>query len=221
MLFDWGHTLFDTAGSVEFIVEWATRSGHSVTADDAAQLHLAALQRSRQPEELAKGRDLSAEVHRSCWLDLWIDLEAAVPGVAEPLYEVETSAVGWSPYPDTADVLHALAATGVPVAIVSDVPFDLRPIFDHYGLLHLVDVFVLSGEHASLKSEGKLFELALEALGKAPGDVLMVGDNPANDGTAVGLGIRTLLLPHPAPGAPRGLAAVLQLIGRSAARSDT
>ena len=61
VLFDWGHTLFDTAGSVEFIVEWAARSGRPVTSDEAARLHLAALQRSRRPDELAKGRDLSAE----------------------------------------------------------------------------------------------------------------------------------------------------------------
>lgn len=220
-MLDWGHTLFDTAGSIEFIVEWAARSGRPVTHDEAARLHLAALQRSRRPDELAKGRDLSVERHRACWIDLWSELERAVPGVTAPLYEVETSAAGWTPYPDTREVLEALADVGVPVAIVSDVPFDLRPIFDHYGLLHLVETFVLSGEHASIKSEGKLFDIALRTLGLSPRDVLMVGDNPANDGAAVSHGIRTLLLPHPDPGEPRGLAAVLQLIGRSADRSDT
>lgn len=221
VLLDWGHTLFDTAGSVELIVEWASRGGNPLSQDDARRLHLDALGRSRRPEELAKGRDLSAARHRECWLALWSELESAVPGVSEPLYEFETSAAGWSPYPDTPEVLEELARRGVPVAIVSDVPFDLRPIFDHYGLGHLVRAFVLSGEHGSMKSEGRLFTLALDELGLGPADVLMVGDNPANDGVAVTHGIRTLLLPHPEPGGRRGLSAVLQLVGRSAARSET
>jgi FMN phosphatase YigB (HAD superfamily) len=213
VLFDWGHTLFDTAGSAEFIVDWAAAHGHSIERDEAARLHVEALHRSRRPEELAKGRDLSLERHRACWLDLWRPLEAAVPGVTGPLWEFETGAAGWSPYPDAPGILEALARRGIPVAVVSDVPFDLRPILDHYGLRHLVRSFVLSGEHGSLKSEGKLFEIALRELGLGPAEVLMVGDNPANDGTAVLAGIRTLLLPHPPAGAPRGLDAVLQLVG--------
>lgn len=220
VLLDWGHTLFDTAGSVELIVEWAASSGRPLSQADAQRLHLDALRRSRAPEELAKGRDLSSERHRECWLALWDQLEAAAPGVSDVLYEFETSAAGWSPYPDTPEVLEALAANGMPVAIVSDVPFDLRPIMDHYGLGHLVQAYVLSGEHGSMKSEGRLFELALDALGVDRAEALMVGDNQANDGVAVAHGIRTLLLPHPEPGARRGLSAILQLVGISAARSE-
>ena len=74
VLLDWGHTLFDTAGSVELIVEWASRGGNPLSQDDARRLHLDALGRSRRPEELAKGRDLSAERHRECWLALWSEL---------------------------------------------------------------------------------------------------------------------------------------------------
>ena len=219
VLFDWGHTLFDTAGSVEFIVDWSARAGRPISEADAADLHLAALVRSRRPEELARGRDLSLAIHRECWIDLWSDLEARAPGVAAALHAFETSAAGWSPYPDAQDVLVALKERGIPVAVVSDVPFDLRPIFEHYGLLHLVDTVVLSGEHVSLKSEGTLFRIALDAIGCAPGEVLMVGDNPANDGAAVASGIRTLLLPHPRRGERRGLDVVLQLVGTSADRS--
>jgi HAD superfamily hydrolase (TIGR01493 family) len=219
VLLDWGHTLFDTAGSVEFIVSWTADAGSPITVDDAAEFHLDALRRSRAPEELAKGRDLSLAVHRECWLALWADLDARCPGVAAALYEFETSAAGWQPYPDTPAFLGALRELGLPVVIVSDVPFDLRPIFDHYGLLHLVDTFVLSVEHGTIKPEGRLFEIALDAVGLEPHDVVMVGDNPANDGAAVLHGIRTLLLPHPKAGASRGLDDVLQLIGRSSARS--
>ena len=212
VLLDWGHTLFDTAGSVDFVVDWSARNGTPIERGDAHDLWESARRRSRTAEELAKGRDKSLAVHRECWTSLWSELDARVPGVAEALYAFETTADGWSPYADTQEVLEALHQRGIPVVIVSDVPFDLRPILAHYGLGHLVHTFVLSGEHDTIKPELRLFAIALEAVGVAAHEALMVGDNHANDGAAVEVGIQTLLLPHVANGAPRGLWAVIDLV---------
>ncbi len=212
VLLDWGHTLFDTAGSVEFIVDWAGRHGSPIDAASAHSLWDAARLRSRSAEELAKGRDLSAALHHSCWTALWAELDALVPGVAEALYEFETSAAGWTPYVDAAEVLRALHELSVPVVIVSDVPFDLRPILAHYGLSDYVHTFVLSGEHGTTKPELRLFRIALDAVGVRAERALMVGDNPNNDGAATDVGIRTLLLPPVAHGEPRGLWAILDLV---------
>lgn len=209
VLSDWGHTLFDTAGSVGFLERWARSHDVEIATERLDSLYRSAFARSRRPEELAKGRDLSPEMHRRCWLDIFSELDAVLPGVAADLYGFETSADGWRPFPDTRMFLEELAARGLPVVIVSDVPFDLRPILAHYGLASLVHDYVLSGEHGSVKSEGRLFSIALEAAGVRADEALMVGDNPANDGHAVLHGIRTLLLPLPAPGAERGLRHVL------------
>lgn len=213
VLFDWGHTLFDTAGSIDFVVSWSAEHGTPVSADDARRLHGDALVRSRTGEELAKGRDKSLAIHRDCWVALWAAFEARCPGLPEALWEFETTAAGWSPFVDVVDVLTALADAGIRVAVVSDVPFDLRPIFDHYGIRHLVEEFFLSGEHGVLKAERELFRVALRGLLLDPVDVLMVGDNNANDGFGVTEGIRTLLLPAVPSGTPRGLDAVLRLVG--------
>lgn len=212
VLLDWGHTLFDTAGSVEFIVDWASRSGSPIDAVEARLIWDHARRRSRLPEELAKGRDKSLDQHRECWLALWSELDERVPGVAEALYIFETTAAGWSPYVDTAEVLRALHQRGVPVVIVSDVPFDLRPILAHYGLHDLIHTYVLSGEHGTIKPELRLFGIALEAVGVPAPQALMVGDNHNNDGAAIDAGIRTLLLPAVAHGEPRGLWSILDLI---------
>jgi HAD superfamily hydrolase (TIGR01549 family) len=213
VLFDWGHTLFDTAGSIDFIVSWSADHGSPVSADDARRLHADALTRARTAEELAKGRDKSLAIHRECWVALWRPLEAVCPGLPEALWKFETTAAGWSPFIDAIEVLTALGDAGIRVAVVSDVPFDLRPIFDHYGIRHLVEAFILSGEHGVLKAERELFRIALRALHLNPVDVLMVGDNNANDGFGVTEGIRTLLLPAVPSGTPRGLDAVLRLVG--------
>ena len=212
VLLDWGHTLFDTAGSVDFIVDWASRSGSPIDAAEARTLWDSARRRSRTAEEIAKGRDKSAELHRACWTALWDDLDARLPGIAPALYEFETSAAGWSPYVDTAEVLRALADRRVPAVVVSDVPFDLRPILSHYGLGDLIHTFVLSGEHGTIKPELRLFVIALEAVGVDAADALMVGDNHVNDGAAVEVGIRTLLLPPAAHVEPRGLWSIIDLV---------
>ena len=212
VLSDWGHTLFDTAGSVSFLVGWANDHGMAVDSDRISGLYHGAFARSRRAEELAKGRDKSSEAHRRCWLALWSELDAEVPGSAEALYAFETSAAGWVPFPDTPSFLGELRAREVPLVVVSDVPFDLRPIFDHYGLRQFVHGFFLSGEHGTVKAEGELFTMALDSVGVAADEALMLGDNPSNDGYAVLHGIRTLLLPLPAPGALRGLHEVLRLL---------
>jgi putative hydrolase of the HAD superfamily len=116
------------------------------------------------------------------------------------------------PYLDTESVLAELGRRNVTAVVVSDVPFDLRPIFAHYGLEHYVHTFVLSGEHGSIKPERRLFQIALDAVGLQPRDVLMVGDNQVNDGVAIDAGITTLLLPQVPSGSPRGLSTMLDLV---------
>ena len=212
VLSDWGHTLFGTVGSVRFLEDWASERGIEVAPGEIGARYEAAFAASRSAGELAKGRDLSSARHRECWLALWGAIDELLPGAAADLYAFETSAAGWRPYADTPSFMKALATAGVPLVIVSDVPFDLRSIVGHYGLLDYVNAFFLSGEHGTLKAEGHLFRLALAHLGLRPDEVLMVGDNPSNDGYAVLYGIRTLLLPLPEPGAPRGLDDVLRLL---------
>lgn len=212
VLFDWGHTLFDTPGSVELITSFAASAQRPLSRADAHALWDAARVRSRQADEIAKGRDKSPALHRQCWLSLWSELETRCPGVADRLYDFETSAAGWSPYSDTPMVLRALHDRDIPVVIVSDVAFDLRPILGHYGLAELIHTFVLSGEHGTIKPELRLFELALQAVGVAPGRALMVGDNYLNDGAAIDAGIRTVLLPPVPSGAPRGLSMIVELV---------
>jgi putative hydrolase of the HAD superfamily len=213
VLLDFGHTLFDTAGSVDFIVDRSVALGHPINRVDAHDLWDSARLRSRTPNEIAKGRDRTAELHRSCWLELWSSLDDRCPGMAAALYELECGPLGWTPYIDVHDVLGEIQRRNIPMAVVSDVAFDLRPIFRHHDVDQFIHTYVLSFEHGSIKPDGKLFAIACEALGVHPAEALMVGDNPNNDGAGAVHGVRTLLLPMVASGRPRGLADVLNLLG--------
>jgi HAD superfamily hydrolase (TIGR01509 family) len=157
-------------------------------------------------------RDVSADRHRSVYEAL---LSRVVdPDLARRLYERTIVPEGWVPYPDALPVLTELRARGVPVAVVSNVGFDLRAVFAGYGLAELVTTFVLSCELGVMKPDWEIYRTALDALDLGPQQALMIGDDLRSDGAAVGFGITTLLLPRSPAGREHGLQAVLRLTSR-------
>ncbi|MFD9301707.1 HAD family hydrolase [Streptomyces sp. NPDC060048] len=167
----------------------------------------------RRLETLWRERDLSSAKHRAAYTAL--AREASLPSaeLADALYDRHRTPPAWRPYPDTASTLATLRERGVPVAVVSNIGWDLRPVFRAHGLDHLVDAYVLSFEHGVQKPDPRLFRTACEALGQAPADVLMVGDDPVADAGAAALGCRVELVRHlPVEQRPDGLGAVLGLL---------
>lgn len=152
-------------------------------------------------------RDTSPARHRAVFLRTVQDCPGLVPDLAEALYEVMRDR--WEIYEDTVPVLTALRDRGVRTAVVSNIGFDLRPLLARSGVA--VDAVVLSYEVGSVKPDAAIFTRALELLGAAPAETLMVGDSRRDDAGAAALGIRTLLLPR-TDGPVHGLAAVLALV---------
>lgn len=116
--------------------------------------------------------------------------------IHDVLYDRHMSPAAWRPYPDAAEVLAELRARGVPVAVVSNIGWDLRPVFAAHGLAELVDAFVLSYEFGRQKPDPAIFLAACEALGVAPQDTLMVGDDREADGGAAALGCPVHFVDH-------------------------
>jgi HAD superfamily hydrolase (TIGR01509 family) len=221
--------LFDVAGTLAIPEEreaWV-RGGAAelgVELDDPAAL-AAELERIGRPggpypqavpEALAEtydNRDAGPDPHRAAYAGLL----ATAPSLPDPelaivLYERILGPEGWVAYPDAAPTLEALRRRGIRTAAVSNVGFDLRPVLDGLRLLDHLDVVVQSFEAGVTKPDPRIFGLALDRLGVAAGDALMVGDHAAADGGAADAGIRTLLIPMSPPGAPHGLGAVLALV---------
>ena len=213
VLFDFGETLFSRGDGPQAVVDLARERGVEVDLARAGELWDEIQSRGRSPEEMAKGRDLSASAHRACWTALYALADVLAGGVGEALYEREISPAGWTPVPDAEPTLRALRRAAVPVGVVSDAGWDIRPVFAHHGLLELVDAFVLSYEHGAVKPAPGLFAAGSSALGVTPEQTLVVGDNALADGGAVDAGLPVLLLPVAEPGRPRGLDAVLRLLG--------
>jgi putative hydrolase of the HAD superfamily len=216
VLFDAGDTLIRLSGSGEALLHRAaaTLGVEALDPEEVAQVWSRVLDRSSTAEELAKGRDLSNSRHREVWMALYdaAGCERLAPGLSEELYGLTVSAESWEAFPDTLPTLKALRARGLPVGIVSDTGFDLRPAMDLLGLSPFIDTVVMSFEYGVCKPAARVFLTACDQLHVHPERTLMVGDNPLTDSGAVAAGMYVFLLPRPAKTGPRGLGHILSLI---------
>lgn len=164
--------------------------------------------------ELWAQRDVDPSAHRQVFTEV-LRRTGLSDDLAEQVYAGLASPLFWEPYPDTAAALRALRSAGIPVAVVSNIAWDITAVFAEHGLSDLVDEFVLSYLEGTVKPEERIFRIACERLGVAPEDTLMIGDNAA-DQAAAAIGARTALV-HPLPTSerPRALLDVLATYGIS------
>ncbi len=156
-------------------------------------------------------RDLEPALHREAYLHALYETGLS-DSHAAALYERCVNPASWTPYPDTVAVLSTLGRLGVRTAVVSNIAFDIRPAFT--AARTGADEFVLSFEVGVVKPDRRIFEIALDRLGVAAADAVMVGDSEENDGAARELGCGFVLVdPLPTAERPTGLRDGLRGLG--------
>jgi HAD superfamily hydrolase (TIGR01509 family) len=221
VLFDFHGTIAQVEDSVDWVLAAALHCG--VTLERARAVALAdrlvlagragGPLPTRVPPHLAEvwaERDLDPRAHRAAYAGLADAVESGIEGLTEALYERLLRPEGWRVYADTLPTLQALHGAGVPVAVVSNIGFDIRPLCAELGIAEYVSAWVLSYELGRCKPDPAVFLHACMRLGVEPERTLMVGDTPADAG-AVATGCRALVLPAAPPGADNGLAMALAL----------
>ncbi|WP_433709917.1 HAD family hydrolase [Nocardia sp. CA-084685] len=156
-------------------------------------------------------RDLDPAMHRTAYREVLRQAGLPTPALVERLYDWMLDPLVWTPYPDTGVVLKTLAAQGIPVAVVSNIAFDIRPAFAANDWDRLVAARTLSFEVGAVKPDPRIFLTAVEKLGVRPESALMVGDSAVADGGAVAAGCRFALVdPLPTDERAEGLLEVLR-----------
>lgn len=208
VLFDFSGTLFHCESAESWLRVALEQAGIVASGAEVAtwaeRLHAGGGQPGAYSEfavpahltELWARRDLSAEDHRAAYTALVEATGLPWPGLADTLYDRHYAPEAWDAYPDTIEVLELLRSRQMPVAVVSNIGWDLRTVFKHFGVDHLVAGYVLSYEVGVSKPDPAIFELACELLGHVPADVLMVGDNAVADGGAAAIGCSFQLVEH-------------------------
>jgi HAD superfamily hydrolase (TIGR01509 family) len=223
VLFDFHGTLAQVEDAITWVTEAAAACGNELDRARATALadRLVTVGRAggplphRVPPHLAEvwaDRDLTAHAHRAAYTGLAGLVDCGIDGLPEALYERILRPEGWLAYADTLPTLKVLRDASVPVAVVSNIGFDVRPITDALGVHEMVGAYVLSYEVGRCKPDPAIFEYACASLRVPPERVLMVGDTPA-DAAAVRAGCRAYLVPAGDPGGVNGLGAVLSLLG--------
>jgi HAD superfamily hydrolase (TIGR01509 family) len=210
VLFDFSGTLF----RFEPGPEWLGAADEDVRERLTTVLTSPALSADHLPPDLADAwarRDLDPDVHRTVYLASLASAGIGLPPEqAEEIYASLTDPGAWQPYPDTAAVLRELREAGIPVAVVSNIAWDIRTVFRRHGVTELVTEFVLSYVEGVAKPDAKIFAVACQRLGIAPEHALMIGDSPDTDGGATAAGCATVIVdPAPTGERPDGLRAAL------------
>lgn len=193
VLFDFSGTLFRFEEQPEWFADLHDEAGRPLHVEAQAEL----MRRMTQPVGLRvdladedriawENRDLDPVQHRQAYLAILRASGLSTPGHAESLYGRLLQASSWAPFPDTVAVLRGLRAAGIPTAVVSNIAFDLRDVLAMHGVI--VDAVVLSYEVGSIKPNPLIFGRALDLVGVAGPDALMIGDSAAADGGAAHLG---------------------------------
>ncbi|WP_173036636.1 trehalose-6-phosphate synthase [Phytohabitans flavus] len=196
IIFDFDHTLFTFDDSIDWLRVALRRLGRPTDEGTVRVLYDRIEDARGWPEVVAeqRGCQTSPATHRRAILS-WFHRAGADAALADALYARVLDPAGWTPYPDVRAALEWLRERRVPVGVVSNVGWDIRPTLAHHGMGDLVDAYVLSCEHGAEKPDVALFRAACDALGLDPEDGLVVGDDPVNDGAAVRIGLRVHLLP--------------------------
>jgi HAD superfamily hydrolase (TIGR01509 family) len=221
VLFDFHGTLAQVEDPVVWVLAAAASCGRELDRGTATVLadRLVTAGRAggpapyRVPPQLAEAyadRDLYEHAHRTAYQGLARSVTDA-DELAEALYERVLLPEAWLAYEHTVACLAELRARDIPVAVVSNIGFDIRPITDALGFHKYVDAYVLSYELGRCKPDPAIFRSACAMLDVEPEQALMVGDTPA-DAAAVSVGCRAYVLPAAPPGTANGLPAVLSLI---------
>ena len=114
---------------------------------------------------------------------------------AQELFDEWASCHHFSLYDDVAAVFRALTDRGIRIGLISNTHRSLASFQAHFELEAFVAGAISSSEHGFLKPHASIFRAALDLLDVAPGESVMVGDNPAQDiAGALAVGMRAVLL---------------------------
>ena len=107
-------------------------------------------------------------------------------------------------YDDVPGVLRQLAAAGFRIGLISNTHRCLASFQSHFELQGLVSATVSSSDHGLMKPHPSIFTAALQLLGVAAAEAVMVGDSFKHDVQgALGVGMRAILLNRGDAAAPR------------------
>jgi HAD superfamily hydrolase (TIGR01662 family) len=129
----------------------------------------------------------------------------ALDACAREIYDEWAANQHFELYDEVPAVLRDLTDAGIRVGLISNSHRCLDSFQSHFELQEFVAAAVSSADHGFLKPHPSIFQAAVDQLGVAPAEAVMVGDSVSQDVEgALRAGMRAILLHRAENAAPRG-----------------
>lgn len=109
-----------------------------------------------------------------------LGVSALPAGLAREIATRMVDETAMEPYPDVAPMLERWRSRGLRLGVLSNSWPSLDRHYRALGLREYFDAFVISARVGCLKPDARIFAVAFDELGLAPGEVLFVDDSPEN-----------------------------------------
>ncbi len=104
--------------------------------------------------------------------------------IVEELYAHYGRGEAWRLYPEVREVLESLQASGLPLGVLSNWDRRARRVLADLGLIRYFSGIFLGAELGAFKPDPRFYRLVVERLRCPATAILLVGDDPENDGAA-------------------------------------
>jgi putative hydrolase of the HAD superfamily len=121
------------------------------------------------------------------------------PGLVDALFRKDTELLRQQVrlFDDAVPFLTGLRANGTAIALISNCGDTTRALLDYLGVIPLADAVILSCEVGSMKPSPDIYRTALEDLGVAAADAVMIDDQPSFCAGAEAVGVRAIQILRP------------------------
>lgn len=192
-----GTTIYPEPGVAEVYGQVAIAHGIILTPEETHARFRRALATQAAADRAANYR--TSEIReRERWQAIVAEVlgDAAKAAAAfDPMWRHFAQPLAWRAFPDVAPVCTALRKQGIRLALASNFDSRLRPVVAGLPELHSCAKLIISSEVGHLKPSTQFFAKLLESLQATAGEVLFVGDDPANDFEAArAAGLHSVLL---------------------------
>jgi putative hydrolase of the HAD superfamily len=187
VFFDVGLTLLHPYPSfAELFAATCRENGVPVTAEEVERVQdrLAPHLMDLATESGVEGWTLSDESSRAFWSYLYRRFLAELghdESMAEPLVKVFSNIASYKLFDDVVPTIEQLEAAGYRLGLISNFEGWLEEMLVELEIGHRFDPVVISALEGIEKPDPKIYELALERAGVAPGVTVHVGDTPSAD----------------------------------------
>jgi len=180
IIFDVGGTLIGSHQVAPF-QEFLAHVGLPASDDDARRFHRKLIANILAERDKAQGKGANHTELDQWWSKVFAKTLAHRKDLVEEMLRWLIAGQFERLFDDTMPALQALAAMGIPLAVISNFGTHLRDLLARFGLLDFFDPIIVSAEVGIAKPDRRIFDLLAKKVNLPRHRLLYVGDHIGDD----------------------------------------